>query len=194
MNKIFTVIALFVTFCGFTEETPNQLFDKTKSSDYAETFLLPIDHSNKPKTTLVVNIPVGFKPVQTLAEFTKGFMIEYIPQNEVVDHWSEIITVHKFIGMKISATTLVNEVKKQLLLNAKDSKVLQNINKGPTKSYLLMQYTHEGVQEILSANYFSGPYDCAGVQYTIRVSPQMSRDAALKKIEGFQKTVEVLKN
>ncbi len=191
MKKILLLLTLLTSSFAFAEEKQEDtILEKANEKRYAQTFLLPINSA--PRTSFLVKIPSGFKSVQTLTEFEKGVMIEYIPQNEDVDHWSEIITVHKFIGMKLQATKIVNEVKNQLMLNTKDSKILINDKKGSIVAHLLMQYTHEGVLEILSAYYYSGPYDCVGVQYTIRVSPGLSRDAALKKIADFQKTVEII--
>ena len=40
----------------------------------------------------------------------------------------------------------------------------------------------------MEARYFSGPYDCVGVQYTIRPAENQSDEDVSKTIENFIKT------
>jgi len=50
-----------------------------------------------------------------------------------------------------------------------------------------MVYAYQGKKEVIFAKYYSGPYDCAGFQYTIRLSSTMSDEEALQKINDFVK-------
>ncbi len=158
---------------------------------FQPTFLLPIDVTKQP-INLSVTIPKGYKPLQPLDAFGKReqVMIEYIPQNDSENNWSEIITVNKFIGQKISAKTFAGMVKIQMMSEAKGIKLIadtSSINKNIEEAYFLMRYRTQQKQEIIGAKYISGPFDAAGVQYTIRLKPDLNEDAAIKKIDDFFK-------
>lgn len=60
--------------------------------------------------------------------------------------------------------------------------------KSVESAYLLMQYTHQNHKEVIGIKSFSGPYDFASVQYTIRVKPDESTSQAIKKIKEFLET------
>jgi len=158
---------------------------------FQPTFLLPIDVTKQP-INLKVTVPKGYKPLQALDAFSKReqVMVEYIPQNDNENNWSEIITVNKFIGQKISAKTFAAMVKIQMMSAAKGIKLIADISskdKNIEEAYFLMRYRNQQKQEIIGAKYFSGTFDAAGVQYTIRLKPDLSEEAAIKKIDDFFK-------
>jgi hypothetical protein len=51
-----------------------------------------------------------------------------------------------------------------------------------------MQYDFQKKRELMGAQYNSGPYDCVGVQYTIRPTVTMPDADIIKIIESFFKT------
>lgn len=189
MKTLFLGIAMLATF-PICAENQAALIEKNSFTDYEKTFLLPINHTQKPFYTLMVTIPKGYKSLQSLEEFgeSNGMIIEYIPQEDT-DH-SEIITLNKFVGKRIQAINFIEILKQQLLANSKDGTILSKSSfrkKSIEQSHFIMQYIHQNQQEVIGASYFSGPYDSAGVQYTIRLKRNQSINEAIKKIETFFK-------
>ncbi len=182
-------LAIFANFTLIGENAPLTI-DKNIQTDYQPTFLLPLDVSGKPFYILSVSIPKGFKPLQPLDQFgsPEQTMIEYIPLNESSNDWSEIITVNKFIGRKIKAGILTDTLKMQLLANNEKGKILSSnstIEKSIEHVSFFMQYVYQNKQEVLGVSFFSGPYDAAGVQYTIRPKGNQTIDDAVKEIKTF---------
>ena len=159
---------------------------------FQPTFLLPVDVTKQP-INLSITVPKGYKSLQPLA--SDQVMIEYIPQNDSGNNWSEIITVNKFIGKKISAKTFAGMLKIQLMSAAKGIQLIADTSskdKNIEEAYFLMRYTNQQKQEIIGAKYFSGPFDAAGVQYTIRLKHDLNAEAAIKKIDDFFKNYVLL--
>lgn len=186
MSILYLVLAVFAISPLFG----TQLVEK-EIEGFQPTFLLPVDVTKQP-VNLSVTVPKGYKSLQPLSGFGKReqVMIEYIPQNDSGDNWSEIITVNKFIGQKISAKTFASMLKTQFMSVAKNVKLIEDKSskeKNIEDAYFLMRYTHQQKQEIIGAKYFSGPFDAAGVQYTIRLNPDLNEEAAIKKIDDFFK-------
>lgn len=159
-------------------------------ANYQPTFLLPIDHSKRPRVNLKVEVPKGFKSLQSINDFSKqeNYMIEYIPEKDISSNWSEIITVNKFIGHKISANKFTDLLKENLIQNSKNGKILiekSTNEQGIEISWFFLKYTHQNVQEIVGTTYYSGPYDSAGAQYTIRLRNGLTEQEAIKKIKSY---------
>lgn len=137
-------------------------------------------------------------------------MMEFIPKKESVNNFSEIITLNKWAGSKIRAGAFTKEIIKGLkkkvkvsilkeeisgkkhpakwsLVNLKDlnsaPKEVTHLN-FPVVSYIV-KYKLNGQQEILGMKYVSGPHDCSGLQYTIKLDGTISEESAVKKIEDF---------
>lgn len=156
------------------------------------TFLLPIDHANKPATNLKVTIPKGFTSIQPLNSFVSpnAYIIEYIPNGESPNDWSEIITINKFIGKKIDVITFVNMLKTELAMKAKLNKVIFYDSKKDlktNKAEFIMQYLIDQKNEMIGVVYYSGAFDAAGTQYTIRLNKNMNAETAKNKIQAFFK-------
>lgn len=154
--------------------------------DLKVTFLLPIDWTSNNTSNLSVNVPEGFKPIQSMNAIETG-VIEFIPENETAYNWSEIITIHKFVGSCIPADKYANFIKESIFKAAKVTKswkIEKSINKSTVGSFGL-DYSYNGNSEVIGALYFSGPYDCCGVQYTIKASSKMNALEARNKIIDF---------
>ncbi len=156
------------------------------------TLLVPINAKSKPRIQLQVKIPPGFKSIQPMESFEAQtqFMIEFIPENEDPDQWSEIITVFKYIGIKVSAPTLVERVKNSFMDKTKAEVISESITsfKNYKHAALTLEYIYQNQMEVLGMLYDSGPYDCSGVQYTIRPPKGQSSDQSVKKIQNFFNT------
>lgn len=153
---------------------------------YQPAFLLPIDWSKKDHLNLSITIPENFKPVQPLSSWKDLDVIEFIPKNEVVEQWSEIITIQKIINKGISASSLASIILDGFSkTNPTHVISKESVNKGYEESSFFIDYTYDNKLEVLGAKYLSGPFDIAGVQYAIRLKNKESQDAAIEKIKDF---------
>lgn len=189
MKYLSLFIAALIPFFITAKENSSIAIEKINSANQ-QTFLLPVDHTNKNLYSLSVSLPQGLRPLQSLEEFSspQASMIEYVPENESSFGSSEIFTVHKFIGRKIDAKALVNHFMMQLLANSQNGKILSKkftTIKSIEHGYFIMQYRHENRQEVIGAAYYSGPHDTAGAQYTIRLDKNQKIEDAVKKIDLF---------
>lgn len=158
------------------------------------TFLLPVNWTVNPEYSLKVTIPKGYTSIQPFDEWEQASLIEFIPKGEDKDHWTEIITVNKFIGEKIPADTFVKALKERLVSQIQNNQFYQeDIEKTPnyTRATLLLSYDFQGKHEVMGAIYYSGPYDCAGVQYTLRMGEKLSEAQALEKIVFFNNSINI---
>ena len=123
-------------------------------------------------------------------------IIEFIPKNEKEDQWSEIITIVKYIGKSFTAEKVSNALKNSIVSDLKNATVwLDTVSGGSSYHHtsLGVNYELQDKKEILMAEYYAGPYDCIGVQFTIRPDSKLSQEEAVKKIEDFfSKNVQVI--
>ncbi|MBA3958015.1 MAG: hypothetical protein H0X51_06450 [Parachlamydiaceae bacterium] len=151
------------------------------------TFMLPINWVPPTKCNLVVTIPPGYKPLQMPSTWEEATLIEFVPQNESQDEWTEIISINKLIGKKMSASRLVDEIKSTFLKNH-EARILQT-KSSHDLSYESAQmsaaYNFEKYHEVLGCRYYSGPYDCVGLQYTIRPKKEETDVEIAQRIERF---------
>lgn len=161
-----------------------------------QTFILPVNWSSSVKYNLVVSIPEPFVPVQPYSSFSSKdkTTLEFIPENETVDNWTSIITLHKFLGKKIPAEKLVQQFKNMFVLQSEKPKFwkeeIQN-NSDYTQASFGLSYLIKEKPEEIGISYYSGPYDLVGVQYTIRHSDQISQEEAIKRIETFLQSFQL---
>jgi hypothetical protein len=160
------------------------------------TFLLPVDWSKEEHCDLSVTIPKGYMSLQPNSTWDEAELIEFIPVNETSNKWSEIITIHRLVGKKVSAKK-VTDLFLQRISQIVKTNVLFNESSidGYQSSYFMIKYTQNGKKEIMGAKYLSGLYDCEGVQYTIRLKPKQTEQEAIAKIEQFfDQNLIVIKN
>lgn len=150
-------------------------------------FELPIDWVSQTQYDLEVIIPEGYSSLQDFKDWEKATLIEFVPEGENGDNWSEIITIQKFIGQKIQADILVNLFKEKMLADVTNGKVwvdTQEKIQGYQKATLFLSYDYERRHEVMGGQYFSGPFDCVGVQYSIRSG---DNEKAISKIANYFK-------
>lgn len=85
---------------------PSQSFANPKIDSEAHIrFQLPINWVSSPKYNLEVSIPPGFISLQPFQVWSdeKTNLIEFVPKGEDGENWTEIISIDKHIGKKISA-------------------------------------------------------------------------------------------
>lgn len=161
------------------------------TSDSKIHFELPINWASSPKYNLSVTIPPGYISLQSFEVWSdeKTTLIEFVPKGEDGENWTEIISINKLIGRKVSADILLDLVKKGLMKNLENVKILkEEVSKQPSyiQAKSILSYNDKDKHEIVGLLYYSGPYDCGGVQYTIR--SKASDSVAISKIENFFNT------
>ncbi len=175
-----------LSLCAFMVLTTQAALATELPEGYKTSFLLPIDWSQAKHRDLSVNIPMGYKSLQPTSTWDKAPLIEFIPKDEHANAWSEILTIQKLIGKRISADQITTLLMQNISQVAKTSVLFKSAPlEKDQKSVFIIKYTHNGKEEVMGAEYLSGPYDCAGVQYTIRLSKKISEQEAVKKIKTF---------
>lgn len=182
MKKIATmslVLAAFLHTAWTSElEIPN---------DYRVSFLLPIDWSSPAHRDLQVSIPKEYQSIQPSSSWETAALIEFIPKNENSNHWSEIISISKIIGKGISALQFTSLLQQRIASSAAKAEILFEEKSKDTSTFII-KYIDQNQEEVMGAKYFSGPYDCVGVQYTIRLKQGQSQSNAVAKIKTFFQT------
>lgn len=150
-------------------------------------FSLPVDWTTSKHYNLLVTIPQGYQSLQPISSWDKGPLVEFVPKGENGNDWSEIVTIHKIIGRGVFANQITDSLLKTIPAQASQSHIV--INEKSSHDFgliteIIISYSYQGQKEVLGAKYFSGPFDCVGVQYTIRVGMH-SEDACIKKIKNF---------
>ncbi len=161
--------------------------------DLQMTFILPINWSGGQNYNLVITIPEGYRSLQSHTEWmdNKIPIIEFIPKNEGEDLWTEIITINKSIGQKVSATNMTNYLKNAMIKKVENGRVWKDeVSTQPAYMFasLGLFYNLNKVREVFGSRYYSGPYDCAGIQYTIRPRKDQTDQMTAVKIENFFNT------
>lgn len=179
MKKLFLMLGI----CSFLH-----CFELDKPlEDYKISFVLPINVASEEHFHLAVTIPKDYKSVQDPSTWDKAPSIEFIPRSEEIQNYSEIVTVMTHRGQRISASRFTEALKQAISSQANFSVLLdeKKNKKDYQETALILKYHYQGRDEVLGMRYLSGPYDCAGVQYTIRLSQNMDEKLAAEKINHF---------
>ncbi|HEY5234951.1 MAG TPA: hypothetical protein VIJ14_02135 [Rhabdochlamydiaceae bacterium] len=176
------ILSLFVFF-GLTTQVAMAI---EISENYKTSFILPVDWSTKTHRNLCVDIPISYKSLQAPSTWDTAPLIEFIPKGENEDSWSEIITIQNLIESQIQAKQMTSTLIENISRAAKTTVLFQQTTFTKNeKSVFIIKYKHNGKEEVLGAQYLSGPFDCVGVQYTVRLSKKISENEAVKKIKTF---------
>jgi hypothetical protein len=155
-------------------------------------FNLPVNTVDSIEVYIAFTSPKGFYMVEDhYNEFISGKsnILEFAPANTTVNNWSKIFTVISIVGKSISSEDLINFYSKkyanpefETFHVISDTKKYDNYS----VSTALIQYALEGQNEIIYAQYFSGPRDAAGVQYTERLSNSLTSEEFDIKVGEMQ--------
>lgn len=156
--------------------------------------LLPINWTGKEQLNLKVTIGEGNRSLQTLEQWAdpKTTLLEFIPKDESENEWSHILTLNKFIDSQISAIAFTKNLQKELAKESGARLLQESFLEKPSyeRAGFIMSYDLKGRHEVMGCLYYSGPYDCVGVQYTIRSTDD---EEAFKTIETFfQKNTTII--
>jgi len=201
--KVFLFLSIVTTFTSYNKSIKSSTKDaKDKWEIVKEGDLdnvvgidmrLPINFLVKPEIALSVKIPEDFRSFLPAEKMVISSMNEFFPKKDKnIDNWSEIITTQLLKGKQFTSKQFVDLLKKRFLSNNNniDVKIISeqdNTLKKYSTSEFTMAYTYQGKREIIFTKYYSGPHDCSGFQYTIRLINGLSEDEALRKINAFVK-------
>lgn len=186
--KFFYVFLLLSSICSISGMEQSDIQPETIS------VLMPvcISASDNQAVNLLVQIPEQFRSIQPIdLRLCKEF-ISRTDHDE--NNWSEIITTQTYPGSRIPATEIIDSVQRGIQACATDVHVFENkkISFAKVNSALLrMVYKTRGRQELLYAYYFSGPYDCSGVQYSINLQNTSIEEATLKIYRFLRSQVKI---
>lgn len=202
---LFLSLILFLSSCAEAKRTAEDVNDREKvienqkKLDEANSIvmLLPINATARPRIHLKVQMPSDFRSYLPLEQMIKSSMNEFFPKRDGnINNWSELITTNAYVAQGLTAKQVADHIKKNISNGAATSKVIRikdHSFKDYTATEFIMAYTYQGKQEVVCAKYYSGPYDCAGFQYAIRLANNMSEEQALRKIHEFvENNVEII--
>lgn len=182
---------LFIALNSFADTSINGYLN-TEDKDF--TLLMPINVANDNKINLMIKIPPHFRSLQSLQDVTAGkaSLIEFVPEKDGDYNWTQIITVHPLIGKQIKASQITQSVRDNSLKEVKQIEILENqttSEKGYEKSCLAMDYELNRRHEMVYMCYYSGPYDCTGLQYTVLwpANTMLTKTDMLNKLKDFFK-------
>lgn len=206
MEKLYFIVGIFfcaLVYCKFSNQASKNVHIQDGSEQSKIVLNLSVNGLEKYKALksrvhLVVVIPQDFVSIIPIEQAMKANMLEFIPKTDKsVDVWSEIITVQKFIDRSIVASELTNSIQQNIEKLAQEVMILESTKQEHSnycESFFMMTYVHRGRKEILAGKYFSGPYDCPGVQYTIIITDTMTEEKAIDKIKKFMnENVNIIK-
>lgn len=192
---VINFIVVFVFICNVCCEANDSDFKKVVS-EYKITHILPVNATSTPKVHITV------KPLEefvTEPESFKAFndqvisIIEYIPKGESFEKWSKIITIQCLTGHCVTADKLINTVRYNIESQVKRLVVIKEETSKEglyLVSRAVIQYQkHDGIVEILYMEYYSGPLDCSGIQYTEKVNSWLEDKTAKIKAQEMEKSI-----
>lgn len=180
------MLTLIVSSAGFAKPSA------TNASDFILNY--PVNVTNKPYVTLTISIPETFKAVDSMQQMLQpdNYIAEFIPKHETADNWQEIITAVRLIHKQISAERMVKFMHQQFQKQAQNVKVLETETANfPSyqKACTAMDYEYANRHEMVYMCYYSGPYDCAGVQYALLWKHTPTKKAQAQMLAKLKKYV-----
>lgn len=155
------------------------------------TFLFPINTlaEKGARTQLSFSPPKGFRCLQK-ENLLKGLndlkMLEFIPEADNENSWSEIITSNVYVGKAVKANNLVSYIKKNIVEVSPEKRILEE-STAQTNFFetatLTIAYTDKGRREVVRIKAFSGPADCISIQYAVALKEGQTEENAFKKIK-----------
>jgi hypothetical protein len=152
-------------------------------------FSLPINAAvnNGQRSHLIVLIPDNFKLITDKKNMPAN-MLEFIPKTENDYYrWGEIITISTYLDKRINAVQAVSNLK-QFFLKDPTTQIIEehsDYHETYQEASFIMTYIEKNRKEVAFVEYFSGPYDCAGAQYSIALDDSMELEEAITKIKKF---------
>ena len=156
----------------------------------SDQLLLPVYKYGKDIIVLSVSSPVNFFALQDFQQGMKQGYFKYVYPNNVNDpsKITEIFTARTMIGKKLSAEYIKNGSLNEYQTKSKVEKVfinkVENFKKYQ-KATLALTYIFNSEKTFEYMVYYSGPFDCSCVLYTIFAKSGLSDQAAFMKAREF---------
>lgn len=158
-------------------------------------FSLPINWTTPKRYNAVISIPEGYDSIEPMSKWEGLDLISFTPGRKAKEvEPTEIISVHKLNGKRLSAIKLIDHYLTIVADNNPKLLLKEISDKKNQMAFFIIKYSESDEEKILGAKYFSGPYDCAGVLYTISLNQGLSEQDAVSKMTTFFSTnVKVIK-
>lgn len=160
-----------------------------------KTLLLPVNWDVDPKLNVAVKIPAGFKNLSSASELDENVsIIEYIPEQEDESNWTRRITLMKYIGKRFSAVMVASKLKGQIIAHISNPIIWDetiSTKQNYQQAFIGIEYLYQNKREVMGAQFFSGPYDCTGVQYALRLPSAEGKATPLIE-EFFKSNVQLI--
>ena len=131
---------------------------------------------------------------ENFLEDKNNAILEFVPRKQEFNDWSEILTIHKLLNHQdLSAI----QIKKYLIERIEENTTSNNLiesydNDYPeySRSSAAVLYQHNnGQYELIYVDYYSGPLDTAGIQYTVKLGKNPSQEIINQTLEKIKKAV-----
>lgn len=170
-----------------------------KEVDYSKhemNYDLPVNAAATPKVFLSVRAPKNYVAANKAIDafiHSRTTMLEYVPKNETLDEWSSIMTIMLALNEKLQADSYTNNILDDIIASVDRAiVVVQNTenNENYKFSTVAIEYMPEsGGTELMVMEYYSGPYDSAGVQYTKTLDHWLERKEAETVVEEMKQFI-----
>ena len=180
-----------------------KLDPKLKLPNY--NFSLPVNATGLVKTHLSVKVPATMYTeklyFENFIEDKSNAILEFVPRKQEFNDWREILTIHKVLNNNnISADQITKYLIDQIKGNTDYSKLIESNNTDYSaysrSTTAILYQLNNGQHELIYVDYYSGPLDTAGIQYTVKLGKNPSQTEikqALEKIKkGFSQSVYII--
>lgn len=170
MKRYVILISLIIT-CFTTVLVKAQ---DIKEPAYNFTVSSPIYRSQTEKIDLDFIVPKHFKPVQTAAQAAKLHLLQFIPQDETPQVWTQLVVLQILGNQSIDAAQFTEMIEQKVKAKANTLKELTKNTKSEDKyltSTLGLYYETGGRREISYMRYYSSPGHLSGIQYVRALKP-----------------------
>ncbi len=167
----------------------NKSFNVQDTMDHNITLLYPINAMLRVGERLNLKVDIS-KDFHVIEGNPMGDYVEFVPKTETKTCWTQNITLQTLVGNRISAKQAVERVKQIFSNDFSYTKVLEeSVNHFDTYShaYAYVLYSNGSEQAIVLINYYSGPFDCSGMQYSIEILNNQTADQVLENLKEFSK-------
>ena len=148
-----------------------------------------INNLRNQTVTFVSEISDQYKVVDNPpSSISTATFLEYIPKNDSSNNWTSIITLQSMPKMGLKASEFVKKIKYNMIKSASSHQILQSddLNTGSYMfSSITLVYVFNRRREVICAQYYSGPMDCCGIQYTRRIGEDAKVEDVLKEMNSF---------
>ncbi|MFN7098155.1 MAG: hypothetical protein ACK4PR_11450, partial [Gammaproteobacteria bacterium] len=135
------------------------------TSTTLQTLSYPINNTVKPAIYLSINIPAGFRALQSPT--SDNVIAKFVPQQDDDYKWTQIITGVTIKNTQVTADELVKYMQTKFKEHATAVKIIDStstVHQDYQEACTTIDYNINKRHEIVYMCYYCGPDDCAGIQ------------------------------